>query len=170
MSAKEFRAVFLHGVGTQGPNYAHPARTLLRATLRRHAVDCHFVSALWAPLADKAENEFLEAVKRKGSSGNLSQDLSVRTLADALMYARSPALQAEIFELLDRELEAFGKHPVTWFAHSLGGLIATDYLRSRGCPPHNEARHVRLQHRSVHAGQQLRARARANRLAQSLVG
>jgi hypothetical protein len=132
--SKEFRGIFLHGVGSQSKTFAHDARRLLRGKLKEHGVACHFSSVHWAPLADRAENEFLEAVKRKGSAGNMSQDLSVRTLADALMYARNPALQAEIFALIDIELAAFGKRPVTWLCHSLGGLIATDYLRARGCP------------------------------------
>lgn len=124
--------MFIHGVGTQEKTFAHDARRLLRAALAARGVKCHFESVHWAPLADRVENAFMRDVKDRGSSGGPAQQLAVKTLADALMYARNVALQRDIFRCITDAKLRFGSHPYCVFAHSLGGLIATDYLRSMG--------------------------------------
>lgn len=128
----EFRALFIHGVGRQGPGFADEARRNLRAACKDRGVAVDFESVHWAPFADAIENLFLAAVKAKGSAGNLTQRESIGTLADAIMYCRYAPLQEQIFGLIDTALERFGAHPHCVFAHSLGALIATDYLRTRG--------------------------------------
>lgn len=126
-----FRALFIHGVGTQDRDWYHDARAWLRTACKERGSDLHSVACWWAPAADKAEKKFLADVKRRGSDGKPSQNLVIKTLADALYWQSSPRLRDEIFYLLDLNVARFGGQPFTVFAHSLGGLIVTDWLRER---------------------------------------
>lgn len=128
---KQLRAIFIHGVGQQDAYFAHAARERLRDACEARGVAPFFLSCHWAPFADAAQNLYLEQVRAHGSAGNLTQRLSIGTLSDALMYQANPVFRARIFDLLDRQVETFTGHPFTIFAHSLGGLIATDWLRAR---------------------------------------
>lgn len=123
------RALFVHGVGRQGPGFADKAIGWLRDSLDE---DFYAQSVHWAKLADRAEDKFLAQVKDKGSKGNTTQELVVGTLADALMY-RTPGndFQRKLFGLLDHHSDVFGDRGYVIFAHSLGGLIVTDWLRAR---------------------------------------
>lgn len=127
---KILRALMIHGVGEQESDFAAEARASLRSGLRERNWRLHCTQVHWAPLADRVQQKFLKAVEKKGSRGNMSQKLAVGTLADALMYRSNPQLQEQIFWLFDQQMWMLGS-PVTIFAHSLGGLIATDYLRAR---------------------------------------
>lgn len=132
------RACFIHGVGQQGDDFADDARRWLRESLeeKRHTLFSTHVH--WAPLADRHQERFLAAAEAKGSKGNPTQRLVVGTLADALMYTTNPRLRDQIYLSLDNQLFLLGGRG-TIFAHSLGGLIVTDYLRTR---PH--VKNVRL--------------------------
>ena len=125
------RALFIHGVGEQEADFADDARHHLGTACAARGVALHPEIVHWAPLADRPERAFLRAVKGKGSQGNAMQKLTVGTLADALLYATSPELQKSIFQLLDQQMWMLGGKKATIFAHSLGGLIATDWLRQR---------------------------------------
>lgn len=142
MAAKELRALFVHGVGQQRPDFAHEARENLRRACSARNVAAFFMSTHWAPFADKAQANYLAAVEAKGSAGNLAQKLVVGTLADALMYQSNEPLRGRIYDLMDRQVMAFEGKPFTVFAHSLGCLIATDWLRLR--PRHRNVRLVTL--------------------------
>ncbi len=133
MALDTLHGLFIHGVGQQGPSFAHDSRRYLRAAMLKQGVSSYMRSVWWAPYADKYEHEFLKKVEKKGSRANLTQKLVVGTLADALFYQGSPKLQQECFSLLDYEYDQLGnqKHNAVIFAHSLGGLIATDWLRAR---------------------------------------
>jgi hypothetical protein len=120
----------IHGVGEQTSSFAEDARYNLRKGLREKGWQLHCTQVHWAPLADRVQRKFLKSVEAKGSRGNMTQKLVVGTLADALMYRSSPELQQQIFHIIDQQIWMLGE-PVTIFAHSLGGLIATDYLRAR---------------------------------------
>lgn len=102
----------------------------LRGGLRSRGQNMFAVQVHWAPHADAYQSQFLSAIEKKGSKGNMSQELVVGTLADALMYTTSPVLRAAIYRDLDIQLEVLN-NKATFFAHSLGGLIVTDYLRQR---------------------------------------
>lgn len=130
----DFLALFVHGVGQQGPEFAHDARRHLRTALNARNVATWFESVHWAPLLDRLEDEFLAKAVARGSSGNPSQKLSIGTGADALAYAYNAELRETIFSLLDAAAAPFKGRPYAVFAHSLGGLIATDWMRSRGRP------------------------------------
>lgn len=126
-------ALCVHGVGNQPSDYAHDSRRFLRASMKERGVDCYLRSAWWAPYAEKYEHAFLQSTKTRGSVGNLAQKLVIGTLADALFYQGSPRLQEECWSLLDYEYAQLGsdKHNAVIFTHSLGALIATDWLRAR---------------------------------------
>jgi hypothetical protein len=128
---KEFRAIMIHGVGEQDPNFADEARRELRAACVKRGISPFLISVHWAPLADRLERQFLKDIEAKGSKGSPLQKLVIGTLADALFYQSSPVLKIRIFEQLDNAAARFGGKPFTVFAHSLGGLIFTDWLRQR---------------------------------------
>jgi pimeloyl-ACP methyl ester carboxylesterase len=128
---KQLRVIFIHGVGQQTQSFADDARTNLRRACIERDVAPFFLSCHWAPLADKLQSAYLAAVMSGGSEGNLSQKLVIGTLADALAYQSNEELRARIWDLLDRQAECFTGHPFTVISHSLGGLIATDWLRQR---------------------------------------
>ena len=131
MRERQFQALFIHGVGQQEADFADEARHNLKEACLK--ADRILLSAAvhWAPLADRVQRSFLESVEKHGSKGNMTQKLVVGTLADALMYQSNPQLRKQIFSLVDAQLARLRGPEVTVFAHSLGGLIFTDYLRRR---------------------------------------
>jgi pimeloyl-ACP methyl ester carboxylesterase len=128
---KELRGLFVHGVGQQGHDFADESRTWLRKACSARNVAPFFMSTHWAPFADSAQANYLKAVEAKGSAGNMAQRLVIGTLADALMYQSNELLRGRIYDLMDRQVMAFEGKTFTVFAHSLGCLIATDWLRQR---------------------------------------
>lgn len=125
-----FRALFIHGVGRQDASFADVALHALADGLERRGHRLLASSVHWAGFADRVQDRFIERAEKHGSAINPSQKLVVGTLADALMYATNPTLQGKIFRLLDQHVKLV-RAPFTIFAHSLGGLIATDWLRQR---------------------------------------
>lgn len=130
MPSSTVRACFIHGVGQQGNDFADDARRWLRASLKEKGRPLFSTHVHWAPLADYHQQRFLAAAEERGSKGNPTQRLVVGTLADALMYTTNPKLREQIFLSLDNQMFLLGNKGII-FAHSLGGLIATDYLRAR---------------------------------------
>ena len=133
-----FRALMIHGVGQQTNRFADDARQGLRDVAKTRDTQVRCLQAHWAPLADRAQARYLKRAEAHGSRGNASQRLVIGTLSDALMYRNTTELQKQIFYILDQQEWLLGE-PFTIFAHSLGGLIATDWLRSRP-----DVRNVRL--------------------------
>jgi pimeloyl-ACP methyl ester carboxylesterase len=121
------KALFIHGVGRQDPDFANDARHWLRPAVS----EPWFQSVYWAGMADRVQNRFMKDVEARGSKLNPSQKLVIGTLADALMYRSENDLQRKLFGLLDYHSDRFGGADYTVFAHSLGGLIFTDWLRTR---------------------------------------
>ena len=134
--AKNLNALFVHGVGQQGPGFADDARQYLREVLGAKDGGLFSVSCHWAPLADAAEHQFLTAAKKRGSAGVATQKLVTGTLADALYWQSSATLRTRVFLELDRCVGRFEGQPYTALCHSLGGLIFTDWLRNR--PEHRD--------------------------------
>jgi pimeloyl-ACP methyl ester carboxylesterase len=130
----EFRALFIHGVGSQSPTFADEARRNLRAALKARGIAVHFESVHWAPLFDRLEREFLREAGKHGSAINAAQKIAVGTGADALAYAYNLEHRENIFAMVDDAAARFKGHPYAVFGHSLGALIATDHMRSRARP------------------------------------
>lgn len=121
-------ALVLHGVGTQKAGYSDLAVKRLAAALSQRGQVLYAHEVLWSPVLDRYEEEMLRAVEGRGSSGRPAQRLVVETLADALCYQNR---REEILELVDHAFASLRASSAVIFAHSLGGLIATDWLRSR---------------------------------------
>lgn len=124
-------AIFIHGVGTQDSHFADYATHTLAAACSRRGATLYARSVHWAPLMDLTSTAFLKAAKAKGSIVNPSQKLVANTLSDALAYRADRPVAQEIFGVFDYEVLALRGEPVYIFAHSLGGLITCDYLRTR---------------------------------------
>jgi pimeloyl-ACP methyl ester carboxylesterase len=128
---KAFRAIMIHGVGEQGPGFAEDARQWLRQACGKRGLGTQILSAHWAPLADKTQARLRREAEARGHSSNPLRRLVDGTLADALYYQDSPRLQDACHDVIDRQVARLAGQPFTIFAHSLGGLIATDWLRKR---------------------------------------
>lgn len=127
--AKPLYALFTHGVGTQKPGFSSDAQKHLAAGLSERGRILYGSEACWAPVLDEDEAVMLKEVSKRGSSNRPMQRLVVETLADALCWENR---REAIFDVLDRaycRLRAPG--PVTVLAHSLGVVIALEYLRAR---------------------------------------
>ena len=126
--------LFVHGIGRHRADFAHESRAMLREALADRGESCWLDSCVYADLADKLEDGMEARVEKAGSAGGAAQKLSTGTLADAILYLRSPWLQQGIYARLDAAWSRFGRYPngrVVIFAHSLGGLVVTDWLRRR---------------------------------------
>ncbi len=128
---KILKALFVHGVGQQASDFADDARHWLRDACRARDTSLYSLGLHWAPLADAIEHRFLAAVEAQGSLGNMTQRLVVGTLADALMYQSNTEFRQQLHRQLDNQIWMLGGKNFTVFAHSLGGMIVTDYLRER---------------------------------------
>lgn len=124
-------ALFVHGIGEQGPDFAADSAAIFRGGLAKKGVDLYHASVHWAPLADRLESDFFLVAQARGTAGRPMQRLSTMTLADALTYQANGALRERIYGLVDYQLARLRGRHVVAFAHSLGGLIMTDYLRAR---------------------------------------
>lgn len=130
----DFLALFVHGVGQQGPHFADDARRNLRTALNARGIATWFETVHWAPLMDRLEAQFMADVVSRGSAGNASQKLTIGTAADALAYVSNAELRENIFSLVDAAAARFQGRHYCIFAHSLGALIATDHMRARARP------------------------------------
>lgn len=128
---KPLHALFIHGVGEQTSNFADEAIKTLSAACSRRGVVLYARSAHWAPLMDLNSTRFLKAAKARGSSANATQRLVANTLSDALSYRADRPVGEQILHLVDYEVSQLRADDFVIFAHSLGGLIACDWLRTR---------------------------------------
>lgn len=121
--------LFIHGVGKQKPDFANYAQAQLNAGLQERGRALYAQSACWAPVLDELEKKMLQQVGKGGSDNGPIQRMLVEVAADALCYGHR--LDA-IFSHLDNayaRLRAPG--PVHIFGHSLGALLAVEWLRAR---------------------------------------
>lgn len=126
--------LFVHGIGRQRAGFADDSRSLLREALRERGQRCWLESCVYADIADRIQDAMERRVERAGSAGGPFQKVSTGTLADAIMYLRSAHLRDAIYTRLDAAWGRFGgsaDRRVILFAHSLGGLVVTDWLRLR---------------------------------------
>lgn len=128
---REAYGLFVHGVGTQSAGYSRKAQLALTRGLARRGISLYAREVLWASLMDTRSNAFLARIKKQGHAGNMLTDLFVNTFADATSYRADSEVTRQIQYLIDYEVAALRGEPLYIFAHSLGGLIMADYLRSR---------------------------------------
>lgn len=128
---KPIYAIFIHGVGEQDSHYSDHAQRTLAAGLSQRGYTLYARAVHWAPLMDLNSTAFLAAVRAKGTAGNSAQRLVANTLSDALAYRDDRPVARQIYGVYDYEVLALRGEPVYIFAHSLGGLITCDYLRTR---------------------------------------
>ena len=125
---KAVHAIFVHGVGEQDGSYADAARRNLQGALRARGSELYSSTVLWAPVLDVHQRKMSAAVAKRGSSNRPSQRLVMGTLADALSYRHHAD---QISALMDDAYMRLRADEVVIFAHSLGGLLTVDWLRSR---------------------------------------
>jgi pimeloyl-ACP methyl ester carboxylesterase len=128
MPTSSIAALFIHGVGQQTADFADRAQRWLAGALSARGCTLYGRSVHWAPILDAPQQAMAAAVKRGGSAGRPAQGLVIRTLADALSYGHH---RDAIHYVMDYEIRQLRADNVVIFAHSLGALIACDYLRSR---------------------------------------
>jgi pimeloyl-ACP methyl ester carboxylesterase len=121
-------AMFIHGIGSQKRGYSDYAAKSLATALARANIELYTQEVLWAPILDTLEDRMLYDISRAGSSSKPLQRLALGTLADALCY---PSRREDILGTVDAAFMRLRADRCWVFAHSLGGLIATDWLRSR---------------------------------------
>lgn len=130
-------ALFIHGIGTQSLDFAHDAQKWLTSALAIQGVELTSESAWWAPEMDRMENRLLKACKAMGADDSPMRRLAVSVLDDALAYRKERPVFERIHDVVNMALgRLYGPwigtvHPSTplfVFAHSMGGLIFTDYL------------------------------------------
>jgi pimeloyl-ACP methyl ester carboxylesterase len=121
----------LHGIGEQTPHFADFALRTLGRTLAARGETLHARPVCYAPLLDRTSKAFERSVEAHGSRGNITQRLSINTLSDALSYRADREVGQRIFQMLDQEVAQLRGDPVTLVCHSLGCLVALDYLNAR---------------------------------------
>jgi hypothetical protein len=122
-------AICVHGVGSGTPsNFADKAMKRLSAALAERGVTLYSRSVHWGPIMDEHERKMLEAVGRRGSENRPTQRAGIGMGGDALSYRHS---QDAINYVFDYEVGALRADDFIIFAHSLGCVLATDWLRSR---------------------------------------
>lgn len=126
--AAQVSAVFIHGVGTQKAGYSADAQKWLASGLPRGAPAGSFQEVLWAPVLDALEKKMMASVHKGGSKNRPMQRLVIETLADALCYQSS---SVPIFDLIDNAYVRTRSDSVYIFGHSLGALLAVEWLRTR---------------------------------------
>lgn len=134
MPAKEVVAICLHGVGSPPDTFSWNARRNLRAALKAQGQSLWVRDAYWAPVADFYEKPYLDAVRAQGSEINEAQKIAIMDAGDAFLYRNNALVREEIWETLDASYRYLHSSEVVIFAHSLGVLVAVDWLRDRGKP------------------------------------
>lgn len=125
---KSISGLFIHGVGTQKPGYSAKAQAWLSAGLPGGRLALYGQEVVWADILDDLETKMMRDVGKRGSSNHPAQRLVMETLADALCYRNR---QEAIFARLDTAYARTRADEVYIFAHSLGGLLAVEWLRAR---------------------------------------
>lgn len=129
----------IHGMGNIGPSFAEPMINRLIEELGPLAGNLAFETCYWAPLLQRQQDVTWE---RLLTSGNMSQHSArrwiVSALGDPVSYLSgylgkdAPAYDA-VHECMRAALERLERRvipdaPLVILAHSLGGVIASNYL------------------------------------------
>ncbi|MEY4507959.1 MAG: hypothetical protein RLZZ450_81 [Pseudomonadota bacterium] len=100
----------------------------LSGALSARGVTLYANSVHWGPLLDRHQEKMERAVAREGSSNRMLQRAGMSVGGDALSYRYS---QDAINLLFDYEYSSLRADDVIIFSHSLGCVLATDWMRSR---------------------------------------
>jgi len=129
---KSVYALWLHGIGSQDSKYADYAQKHLSSALSERGHVLYGRAVHYAPLFQGAADKFLRDAQKAGSSGNMTQKLSVNVLSDALQFQANQKLREQICNVIDYEyLQLRCPDEVVVFAHSLGCMAFVEWLRTR---------------------------------------
>lgn len=128
---KNVHALYVHGIGSEGPHFAYEPSSRLREVCQRRKLGYEARFAHWAPVTEKIQNEYLKSIEEHGSVGNFVQKQTIKTLSDATLYLANDDICDAIINIVDEQMTAFYRHPVVVFTHSLGALIFTNWLRRK---------------------------------------
>jgi hypothetical protein len=123
------RAIFIHGVGSEPADFAVQSAKWLGTAYPLTPAYVH-----WAPIFDAIERGFWKDQIARGMAGNKLQELTVYSAMDALLWVTDEALRAKVFGLCDEayaKVWGSAKNEVTVFGHSLGCLVAHEWLLAR---------------------------------------
>lgn len=123
--------LFLHGIGEQTEHFADYARAKLGGYMRDRGLTLHSLPVCYSALLEPASKAFQAASKAHGSDGNMSQRMSINVLSDALAYRADTSVGEAIFSLIDQRVADLRDGPISFVTHSLGGLVALDYMAAR---------------------------------------
>lgn len=128
---KHVHVLTLHGIGHPESSYSAKAMQWLGAALRKKGVELHYQAAWYDPILNEGSAEFLADQQQMGlDTHQLSTDLVWNTLSDATAY-RHPAIQDRVFDVVDTAYARLRSDEVVVIGHSLGCLVAIDWLNSR---------------------------------------
>jgi hypothetical protein len=124
--------LYIHGIGDPEKGYSKQAERIMSASLSKRGWAMYAREVLYGPLFDMAADKFLADTEAHGSKGNMSQKLSIKTLADALQFQSNSKLREQICHVVDYEfLKLRAPDEVVIIAHSLGNMVALEWLRTR---------------------------------------
>jgi len=128
MPKGQAHAIYIHGIGRQREGFAAYAHKTMSASLKLRGITLHGQEVVWAPILDRHQDAMLKDVGGRGSKNSPAQQLAIGTLADALSYGNQ---RDAVLSLVDNAMVRLRSDSVSIFAHSLGCLVALDWLRSR---------------------------------------
>jgi hypothetical protein len=120
--------MFVHGVGEQRRGYSSAARSRMGAALALRGIMMHSQEVVWAPVMDALEAKMMADVGKLGSRNNMVQRFDIGTAADANSY---PNCREQIMDMMDGAFIRLRTDTVHLFCHSLGAMVACDWLRTR---------------------------------------
>jgi hypothetical protein len=138
MSTRKIAVIVLHGIGSSNADYAEGLCEGLRTRTRAECGDGIVLHPIhWHPLLDPIEHELMIRARRGGTLRfPITREFLVNFIGDAFAY--QPALRERtmynaIHELIADKLrllaaEVGGDAPLCIIAHSLGSVIASNYI------------------------------------------
>lgn len=126
----------IHGIGEPGPDFAVKAMGWLGTALAKRNVDLRYTSAHYDPILSAPARAFQADQAARGMDAyQKSTNLVDQTLADATAYAHAPGVREKVFQVVDRAYLRLRSDDVILIGHSLGCLVALEWLVSRQAAP-----------------------------------
>ena len=129
--------VYIHGINVDAPGYSTPLHHNIGAYLWKRGYWDHQVQAevFWGDLFSPSAAKLLDLMKAKKLGWSTVRRLSLDTVAQALGYEDAPGIGAydRVHERVAATLKlgaakAGGRGKVFIVAHSLGSIVASNYL------------------------------------------
>lgn len=115
--------VIIHGIGEHDNGWSKPFQELLLEHIEPK--DINFVEICYSQLVDRGIKEYtMNEDNCKDLGYDSMRKLFNLTMFDAISYSY---FRSQIFELIDRKVSRTAKN-ITVIAHSLGGIVAYDWL------------------------------------------